>query len=367
MGLAGGTPYSYRVRAFNNGGTSAYSNTATATTQPPPPPPTPPSNLTATTLSASSIQLLWTDNAFNETLYHVERCQGAGCANFTEIAQLGVNTATYSDNGLPINTTYVYRVRASNSDGYSGYSNSASATTQNPCSNIALGKIATASSSSGSNIPNLAVDGNANTFWRSSTGGTQYLQIDLGVGSRNYNQATIKWRGARFAKSFQIRVSNNANFSTFTTVFGTTAGSGGNQTISLTGAPRTERYIRLHMTKVNSSYYAVNEFEVCGFSSSALSKQDAEVILPTEITLHQNYPNPFNPSTSISFSLPQEAHVTLKVYSLIGEEVATLVDGVRDAGLHTAIFDAKHLPSGVYFSVLQAGDVRVVRQLMLMK
>ena len=367
IGLAGGTTYVYRIRAFNNGGTSAYSNTATATTQPPPPPPLPPSNLTATMLSASSIQLLWTDNAFNEHLFHVERCQGTSCTNFAEIAQVGLNTTTYVDNGLPINTTYVYRVRASNSGGYSAYSNSASATTQNPCSNIALGKTATASNSSGNNKPNLAVDGNANTFWRSSSGGTQYLQIDLGAGALNYSQATIKWRSTRFAKSFQIRVSNNANFSTFTTVFNTTTGSGGNQTLPLTGAPRTERYIRLHMTKVNSSYYAVNEFEVYGSSSNALSKQDAEVIIPTEMTLQQNYPNPFNPSTNIRFSLPTEANVTLKIFNLIGEEVAILVDGVRNAGVHTVIFEAKDLPSGVYFSVLQTGEMRLVRRLVLMK
>jgi hypothetical protein len=89
--------------------------------------------------------------------------------------------------------------------------------------------------------------------------------------------------------------------------------------------------------------------------------------IPREIVLHQNYPNPFNPSTSIGFSLPQETHVTLRIYNLIGEEVATLVDGVRSAGVHTAIFDAKHLPSGVYFSVLQAGEVRQVRRLVFMK
>jgi hypothetical protein len=64
------------------------------------------------------------------------------------------------------------------------------------------------------------------------------------------------------------------SFSTFTTVFNTTTGSGGNQTISLSGAPRTERYIRLYMTKVNSGYYAVNEFEICGFLSSALKSQN---------------------------------------------------------------------------------------------
>jgi len=238
------------------------------------------------------------------------------------------------------------------------------------CTNIALGKPASASSSNGSNTPNLAVDGNTSTFWRSSSGGTQYLQVDLGAGSLSYSEATIKWRGTRFAKKFHLRVSNNANFTTFTTVFSTTSGTGGNQTIALSGAPRTERYIRLHMTQVNSSYYAVNEFEVCGSSASAILKQSAaetEATIPTEIALHPNYPNPFNPSTSIKFSLPKETHVTLKIYNLLGEEMTTLVDGIRSAGVHTVNFDAKNLPNGIYFSVLQVGEARQVRRLVLMK
>jgi len=266
--------------------------------------------------------------------------------------------------------TYTVSLTVTNACGSNTFTRSNYITVNAVCSNIALGKTATASSSSGSNTPNLAVDGNTTTFWRSSSGGTQYLQVDLGAVTLNYSQATIRWRGTRYAKSFQIRVSNTANFSTFTTVFNTTTGSGGNQTISLTGAPRTERYIRLHMTKVNSSYYAVNEFEVCGFSSSVLSKQDAEVtatIIPAEIAVHQNYPNPFNPSTSISFSLPDEMQVTLKVFNLIGEEVATLVNERRSAGAYTVVFDATHLPSGVYFYVMQAGEVRQVRRLVLMK
>lgn len=146
-------------------------------------------------------------------------------------------------------------------------------TATSSCSNIALGKLAMASSSRGSNMPNLAVDGNTDTFWRSTSGGTQYLQVDLGADTHNYNEVTIRWRNIRYSKRFQIRVSNTANFSTFTTIFSTTTGSGGNQTISLSGPPRTERYIRLHMTRVNSGYYAVNELEVCGFSSGADTKQ----------------------------------------------------------------------------------------------
>jgi hypothetical protein len=78
--------------------------------------------------------------------------------------------------------------------------------------------------------------------------------------------------------------------------------------------------------------------------------------LPSGISLDQNYPNPFNPSTSIRFQVPEPGRVSLKVYSLLGQEVATLVDDVRSAGTYLATFDARGLASGVYFYRLDAGS-----------
>lgn len=239
-----------------------------------------------------------------------------------------------------------------------------------PCNNIAQGDPASASSSKGSNTPGKANDGSTSTYWRSSSGGTQYWQVDLGAGTLNYNQVVINWLSNRHAKTYQVRVSNSSTFSTFTTVYSKTGGTGGVETIALPSA-RTERYVRLHMTLVNSSYYAVTEFKVCGTSTAAASKENAgeltDAAVPAEVTLLPNYPNPFNPSTNIRFSLPQQTQVSLKIFNMLGEEVATLVNEVRAAGTHTVTFNASRLTSGVYFSVLQAGEVRQVRRLVFMK
>jgi uncharacterized protein YxeA len=128
-GLNASTSYSYRVRAYNPAGDSEYSNTASAVTQAAPAIPTAPSNLLATAVSTSQINLTWTDNATNETGFQIERCRGATCTNFVQIATVGPNVTTYANTGLNKGTAYRYRIRAYNASGTSPYSNYATATT----------------------------------------------------------------------------------------------------------------------------------------------------------------------------------------------------------------------------------------------
>ena len=130
-GLTASTSYSYRVAATNGAGTSGYSNTASATTTPGTTPAAP-SSLTAAAVSASQINLTWTDHASNETGFVVERCQGAGCSTFATIATLGTNVTSYNNTGLAASTSYSYRVAATNGAGTSAYSNTATATTSGP-------------------------------------------------------------------------------------------------------------------------------------------------------------------------------------------------------------------------------------------
>jgi len=76
--------------------------------------------------------------------------------------------------------------------------------------------------------------------------------------------------------------------------------------------------------------------------------------VPAEFDLFQNHPNPFNPSTTISYALPVDAHVTLEVYDVVGRRVGQLVEGNMSAGYHDATFDASALASGAYFYRLTA-------------
>src|SRR5271168_2979316 len=183
-GLTPSTSYSYRVRATDGAGNlSSYSAVATAVTTAPSP--TAPSNLTAVAASGTQINLSWT--ASTETggtisKYLVERCQGAGCANFTQVGTS--TTASYNNTGLTASTSYSYRVRATDAlNNTSPYSNTASATT------------------SGANLPtaptNLTASATGpaqiNLSWTASTelGGTiaQYLvERCQGAGCANFAQ-----------------------------------------------------------------------------------------------------------------------------------------------------------------------------------
>lgn len=93
------------------------------------------------------------------------------------------------------------------------------------------------------------------------------------------------------------------------------------------------------------------DFPVTVTSSGTASVAEGDA--PNAYSLHQNYPNPFNPSTLISYSLPQEGSVQLRVYNLLGEEVAMLVHGTQTAGAHSIRFDGSGLPTGAYLYRLE--------------
>ncbi len=89
-----------------------------------------------------------------------------------------------------------------------------------------------------------------------------------------------------------------------------------------------------------------------------LTSSENEAKVPESLSLDQNYPNPFNPSTQISFEVPESGQVSLKIYNSMGQEVATLIDGQKNAGSHQVTFNTESLSSGSYIYHLEArGEV----------
>jgi Secretion system C-terminal sorting domain/Peptidase family C25 len=84
-------------------------------------------------------------------------------------------------------------------------------------------------------------------------------------------------------------------------------------------------------------------------------------------SLRQNYPNPFNPTTTINYSVAKESFISIKIYDLLGREITTLVNNMKNAGNYEIEFDGSHLSSGIYFYRMQAGNFSDTKKLILMK
>jgi len=118
-------------------------------------------------------------------------------------------------------------------------------------------------------------------------------------------------------------------------------------------------------------------FDIGCYEFNTLTSVEEE-ISPSGFMLYQNYPNPFNPTTTICYTIPfvvanplvrgkQSQLVTLKVYDVLGNEIATLVDEEKSAGEHSIVFDASSLSSGIYFYQLKAGLLIKTKSMVLIK
>ena len=90
-------------------------------------------------------------------------------------------------------------------------------------------------------------------------------------------------------------------------------------------------------------------------------------LTPKNYNLSQNFPNPFNPVTSITYNLPIDGKVTIKVYDMSGREISTIADWNMTSGYHTVSFDASNLPSGVYFYKISADNFKETKKMTLIK
>ena len=115
------------------------------------------------------------------------------------------------------------------------------------------------------------------------------------------------------------------------------------------------------VTRPQGSGYDIGAYEY----TSTTSVEDEKVV--NDFKLYQNYPNPFNPSTTIQYAIDSRQFVTLKVYDILGKEVATLVNEEKPAGSYEIDFDAHNLSSGIYFYQLIVGNYIQTRKMVLLK
>jgi hypothetical protein len=137
--------------------------------------------------------------------------------------------------------------------------------------------------------------------------------------------------------------------------------------------------IQFHIyDKETSTEYFANEISLfdesnkVGRVTNPFMLTKASNVIPIEFSLSQNYPNPFNPVTTIKFGVPEESKVSLLIFDLLGREVKTLINGNLKPGFHKVIWNGtdhfeKQVATGMYFTVMQSGDFRDVRKMVLLK
>ncbi len=287
------------------------------------PVPSAPSNLTAETIfnPDAMVKLNWQDNSTYEYIFDIYRKYGMpnDPTQYDLISSVTFDSTQFIDEFVVPESTYTYKVIAINPYG-SNQSNTATITVPIPVELISF---------------TCEVEKEIVTlFWQTATEtNNSGFEIERSQNSNVKNQT--EWKSIGFVEGK-----------------GTTTE---NQNYFFTHKPETGKYkYRLKQIDFDGSFEYSPEIE-------------AEILPPLIFSLEQNFPNPFNPITAISWESPSGSWQTLKIYDLLGNEVAILVDEYRPAGKYEIELDATSLPSGIYFYKLQAGNYVETKKMVLLK
>jgi hypothetical protein len=409
-GLTDSTTYYWRVNATNPGGTSVYSISWSFTTSEgsgnPPAAPTLASPLNGATGISPSPTFTWNASS-GATSYQLQVSRSSSFSTI-DISQSGITGTSYGVAGLADGTTYYWRMNATNGASTSPYSDIWSLTTTiMPLAPVAAPALASPEDGA------TSVSADPTLSWNAASGAISYqLQVstsasfkttvvnrggisetwiklsglsrntthywrvcaNYGAGTGPYSSVrsfttviaspaapsllspidgavnvptrpTFVWEQSVGASSYQLQISTDPSFST----------------IAIDRSGITATSLTLSDLNVSTVYYwRVNASNAGGpgewssvrhmITSSVSAVSDGNG-LPQEIRLFQNYPNPFNNSTIISYELPKAASVTIEIYSVLGQKVVNLAQGVKQPGYHQVSWESS-LSSGVYYYTL---------------
>jgi hypothetical protein len=288
------------------------------------PPPNAPSDLVAIANAPGQVLLNWQDNSDDENGFDIERKLGDSLSsnNYQHIGIVGENITTYVDTTVLDTTLYTYKIIAFNGFAFS-HSNQAEVLTLIP---VEL-----------TSFEGNVVDGDVRLKWATATE-TNNLGFEIYRTNQNDKQS---WKKIGFVQGH-----------------GTTT--------------EPQSYSFLDETILSGTYqYRLKQIDYDGsYEYSIIIK--VEVGIPTEFLLEQNYPNPFNPTTKIKFSIPNvvssfSLRITLVVYDVLGNEIATLINKEKEAGIYEVEFSATRITSGIYFYRLTAGTYTATKKMLVIK
>jgi hypothetical protein len=189
------------------------------------------------------------------------------------------------------------------------------------------------------------------------------VELSSFTASANQNSVNLKWQTATEVNNYGFEVERTSKVNSQTSnsweKIGFVAGNGNSN------SPKEYSFVDKSPIGGTKFQYRLKQIDNDGqFKYTDLVEVQ---LVPAQFELSQNYPNPFNPSTKISYTLPVDSKVSIKVYDILGKLVETLVDEQRVAGYYQEIFNAKNLSSGVYFYNITAGKFNQTRKMMIMK
>lgn len=335
-----------------------------------------PSNLIANATSSIQIDLSWADNSDNETGFKIERKTKE--TPFTQIAKVGANVTHYTDKNLSSSTEYFYRVVAYNSIGDSYYSNIASDTTLAglsilPQKGWKLHYVDSQELVGENGAATNAFDGNINTFWHtqwynSSPPYPHEIQINLG---KVYSIAGLIYLPRQDGNingtiaDYEIYISVDGSNWGYPVAKGRWANNSNQKEVYFNAVEG--QYVRLlAKSEVNGNNWA-SAAEINILVEGNITSINEDLKVDKTFSLNQNYPDPFNLSTIISYSIPNDSRVTLKVFDILGREIATLVNEEKKAGTYSVSFNGNDFSSGIYFYSLRTNYGLITKKMLLIK
>jgi len=206
------------------------------------------------------------------------------------------------------------------------------------------------------------IGGTGGIIMKTQNGGGDPLPVELVsfTGECNTNEVLLNWTTASELNNSGFDIQRKFENNDWITI-GFTKGSG-----TTTEVKHYNFIDRIDNNSPKKYFYRLRQIDFNGkFEFSEAIEIDINV--PSEFKLFQNYPNPFNPNTLIRFQLPERSEVTLKIYDILGNEVETLLNDVKDAGFYNVDFNASKLASGIYFYLLQTEKYSKTFKMILLK
>jgi hypothetical protein len=183
-------------------------------------------------------------------------------------------------------------------------------------------------------------------------------------------QVLLEWKTASEVNNFGFHIERSLDEFSFERITQEVIPGAGNS-----ATENTYAYMDISVVNETTYYYNLISVDMDGLEEVANESPVSatpltappEARVPIDFFLRQNYPNPFNPLTEITYAIPRDVSVTLKIYNVLGAEAAILVDDDQEAGFYTVRWDAVDVTSGVYFCTLSAGNFKAIKKMVLLK